>query len=209
MQLGAPPELIEMGLRIVADELKHAELSTLVYSAANGLGGPNLSRETLALVRLAHEPLELDVLRTCVEMFCLGETVAVRLFGRLRAGSSIPIVRQALERIQRDEVFHRDFGWTLLSWLLSTPMAPLFRSTLGAELPAMVLRLRRTYGGIALDRYGAEALERMGDAMSPETRAWGLMPICEYLNTVKETFVRDYQPRFSALNITLPTVELP
>src|SRR5690349_2949928 len=114
MQLGAPPDIIELGLRVVSDELKHAELCDEVYREAGGDGSPKLARDTLLLRRHESEPLELDVLRTGLEMFCLGETVAVRLFTRLREGCSVPVARRALDRILRDEVGHRDFGWTLL-----------------------------------------------------------------------------------------------
>ena len=204
MQLGAPPDLLELGLRVVGDELKHAELSEQVYRDAGGTGSPELSRESLSLPRHEAEPLELDVLRTGVEMFCLGETIAVRLFTRLRATCTVPVARRALDRILRDEVRHRDFGWALLEWLLQTPMAELFRARLARELPAMLGRVRRNYGGIALERLGAEALERQAEQLAPSTRAWGVMPVSEYLEAVEETFRRDYAPRFKALGLAWP-----
>src|SRR3954452_20219439 len=70
MQLGAPPDLIELGLQIVSDELKHAELSDAVLRAAGGTAVPSLSRDKLLLPRHANELLESDVLRVGVEMFC-------------------------------------------------------------------------------------------------------------------------------------------
>lgn len=204
MQLGAPPDLLELGLNVVRDELSHAELSEEVYRAAGGTGAPELSRESLGLARHATEPLELDVLRTGVEMFCLGETIAVRLFTRLREGCTVPVARRAIDRILRDEVGHRDFGWTLLEWLLETPMAGVFRERVNRELPAMLARVRKNYGGVALDRLGAEALERSARSLSPATRAWGVMPVSEYLEAVDETFRRDYAPRFRALELCWP-----
>lgn len=45
----------------------------------------------------------------------------------------------------------------------------------------------------------------MGDTMSQDTCAWGLMPICDYLAVVEESFTRDYQPRFGALSISIAT----
>lgn len=203
MQLGAPPDLIELGLRIVSDELKHAELSDAVLRAAGSEATPHLARETLELKRTAPE-LEFDVLRVGVEMFCLGETVAVRLFSRLRDGTSVPVARRALDEILRDEVRHREFGWTLLTWLMDTPLAPRFTQLLAHELPAMLERVRRNYGGVALDRLGAEALAAQAQALAPAARAWGLMPLAEYVAAVEETFTRDYAPRFQALGIALP-----
>lgn len=203
MQLGAPPDLIERGLDVVRDELSHAELSDAVYRAAGGTHPPSLQRESLSLTRQPAEVLEFDVLRVCVEMFCLGETVAVRLFTRLRDAASVPVVRTALDRILRDEVRHRDFGWSLLDWLLETPLAAEFRSKLTLELPAMLQRVRQNYGGIALDRYGAEALSHLATRMSKDAQAWGVMPLVDYVEAVDETFARDYTPRFRALGVQI------
>lgn len=201
IQLAAPPDLIDLGLRIVRDELAHAELSAAVYRAARGDAPPQLARETLCLARTPGESLERDVLRVAVEQFCLGETVAVRLFHRMRhAGRPRPVVR-ALDRILRDEVVHRDFGWALLEWLLSTPLAQEFRVQLASELPAMLSRLRASYGGLVLQRLGADELEKRERGLSESARAWGLLPTTGYLAAVDETVARDYRPRFRALGI--------
>src|SRR5204862_7882532 len=105
--------------------------------------------------------------------------VAVRLFTRLRKGGTVPVVKRALDRILRDEVFHRDFGWTLLEWLLETAMADDFRRQLKSELPEMLARVRRNYGGIALDKHGAEKLAELGKNLPAASRAWGVMPVSE------------------------------
>ena len=76
IQAGAPPDLIDDGLAIVADELAHSRLSHDVYTAAGGREPPALDRERLGLTR-THDRLELDILAVAVRVFCLGETVAV------------------------------------------------------------------------------------------------------------------------------------
>ena len=132
IQAGAPPDLIDAGLAIVNDELVHSRLSHEVYVAAGGTEPPAIVREQLGLTRTAQQ-LEIDILRIAVRVFCLGETVAVPLFKHLRERCVEPVAKKALDRILRDEVRHRDFGWDLLDWLLSTPM--------GEEIPAMVARV--------------------------------------------------------------------
>lgn len=201
IQLGAPPELLELGLRVVADELAHAELCASVYRDAGGRDAPSLARETLGLTRTEGEQLERDVLRVAVEQFCLGETVAVRIFRRMRARAAVASVRSALDRILRDEVVHRDFGWTLLEWLLGTPMAAAFVEQLKTELPAMLARQRDYYGGAALRRDGVEVLRARDAALSPSSRAWGLISSLEYLEAVDETTTRDYQARLAQLSL--------
>jgi hypothetical protein len=194
IQIAAPPDLIADSRRIVADEMIHAEMSHVTFVAAGGSEAPKLVRESLALPR-SRAPLEHDVLRHGVEVFCLGETVAVRLFKRLRQHCSVPEARRALDRILKDEVRHREFGWTLLEWLLSTPLAGELRALLDQELPAMIRRVRKNYGATE------------GPPRKPETRlsdsdcAWGLMALEEYAEAVEETVQRDYVPRFRAMGI--------
>lgn len=204
IQLGAPHGLLRTGLRIVSDELAHAELSGAVYRAAGGQTLPQLERDTLRLPRTSGEPLERDLMRVAVEQFCLGETVAVRIFSRMRAAGTVPSVRRALDRILRDEVVHRDFGWTLLEWLLSTPLGPTFRSQLHGELPAMLTRLRENYGVLLLEHHGEQSLASLDRDLSESAQGWGMISTLSYITAVNETFARDYEPRFRALQIELP-----
>lgn len=192
MQAGASPDLLHDGLRVVADELMHAELSMEAYVAAGGAQGPTLARETLSLRRSAREPLEHDIARVGVDVFCLGETVAVPLFKNLREGCTVPVARKALDRILRDEVRHRDFGWTLLGWLFETPMGEALRGLVARELPAWFARIRRSY---------APAFAGEARAISEADRAWGLMAPARYAEVVERTWERDWRPRFAKLGV--------
>jgi hypothetical protein len=203
-QLGAPMELLRVGLRIASDELTHAELAAQVHRAAGGEQAPQLQRDSLALPRTPGSPLEHDVLRVAVETYCLGETAAVRIFGRMKKQSTVLVVQRALRRILRDEVLHRDFGWELLGWLLETPMGPTLRALLTAELPAMLARQRSVYGGAALREHGLRQLEDQARELDANTRGWGLISAREYISAVEETSVRDYAPRLAALGLALP-----
>lgn len=192
LQLTAPFELVRMGLAIVEDELAHAELSQAVHVAAGGSAVARLQRDRLGLRLQPGEPLELAVARVGLDSFCLGETVAVRLFARLRQPCTEPVALSALDRILRDEVRHRDFGWTLLEWLLSTPASASVEALAAAELPHMFERLRGNY-----------AFASLGQASPRDELAqrWGLMPGCDYAQALLETYERDYRPRFAELGI--------
>ncbi|MBI5513317.1 MAG: ferritin-like domain-containing protein [Deltaproteobacteria bacterium] len=192
MQVAASPDLLHAGLRIAEDELVHAELSMDTYLAAGGTGGPTLARESLGLRRREGDPLEWDVLRVGVDVFCLGETVAVPLFKHLREGCTVKVARRALDRILRDEVRHRDFGWTLLGWMLTdTPHGDALRALIDRELPTWFRRIRASYG------VGAGSTRATPD----EDRAWGLMAPAEYARVLERTFERDWLPRFRKLGI--------
>jgi hypothetical protein len=191
IQLGASPDLIDDGLAIVKDELTHAALSTEVYRAAGGDAPPAIDRAHLALPR-RDVPLELDLLRAGLQIFCLGETVAVPLFSHLRAATTVAVARRALDRILRDEVRHRDFGWACLDWLATTPLAADLPDLCAAELPALFAQLEHNYGAALAD--GA-------DATTADDRAWGLAPAADYGAILAATFERDYRPRFTARGI--------
>jgi hypothetical protein len=189
IQAGAPPDLIDAGLAIVADELVHSRMSHEVYVAAGGTAPPALDRDALGLARRA-EPLEDDILRAVVRVFCLGETVAVPLFAHLREACTEPIARAALDRILRDEVRHRDFGWDALDWLCA--IDPKVPERVTAMLPAMLDELDASYG-----RANPAVATDTGD-LTPDERAWGLAPAREYASVLATTIEKDYRPRFAA-----------
>ncbi|MDX2087728.1 MAG: ferritin-like domain-containing protein, partial [Kofleriaceae bacterium] len=194
---GAPPDLIDAGLVIVNDELAHSRLSHEVYVAAGGTQPPALDRDNLGLQR-THGQLELDILRVAVRVFCLGETVAVPLFSHLRADCTQPHARAALDRILRDEVRHRDFGWDLLDWLLSTPLEDAIPGLVEAALPEMIAELERTYGT------GNEVVAGDDGRLTEDERAWGLAPPRDYAQILARCVEKDYRPRFAARSITFP-----
>ena len=187
MQIGASPDLIRSGLRIAWDEMIHARLSHRTYVAAGGIDAPKVVRERLGLVATG-EPLEHDVVRVAVAAFCLGETVAVPLFKELRAHCTVRAARRVLDRVLRDEVRHRDFGWALLGWMLDLPNGDELRAVAVRSLPTAFRRLRESYGG-------AE------DKVTEEERAWGLMAPAAYATVVERTLERDWVPRFAELGI--------
>ena len=193
MQAGAPPDLIDAGLAIVADELAHSRLSHEVYTAAGGSAPPALDQNALGLHRSA-APLEHDILRVCVRVFCLGETVAVPLFKHLREPCTIAPARAALDRILRDEVRHRDFGWDVLDYLITLDDGVPAR--VSAELPAMVEDLERGYGRANPTVAGDDGAITAGE------RAWGLAPPREYAEILARTIEKDFIPRFAARGVS-------
>jgi len=192
LRLVAPLELVRSGLRIVEDEISHSELSHRVHTAAGGAAAVNLTPSTIGLPPPNADQLLPAVVRVTVENFCLGETVAVRLFSRLRAGCTQPDARAALDRILKDEVRHRDFGWTLLEWLLSTPKQEEVTRMAEQGLPGAFSRLRHNYAYQALGQTAPPA---------PARAKWGLMPPSDYAAALEETLSKDYVPLFEEAGI--------
>lgn len=200
IKLGAPPQLVSDGLRIVQDELDHASLSHAVATAAGTTDRPALAQERLGLRRTEGRPLVADVALQGVEVFCLGETVAVPLFVAMREHCTVPSARTALDRIVRDEVRHRDFGWNLLDWLVDAG-GDAMQALVAEHLPAMLGRVRENYGqpvAVGEAKPGA-------DDDAEQRAAWGLLPIQRYAEILTRCIERDYQPRFARVGIDLPS----
>ena len=193
IQAGAPPDLIDAGLAIVGDELVHSRMSHDVYVAAGGTEAPALDRDALGLPRRGS--LEHDILHAAVRVFCLGETVAVPLFSHLRESCTEPVARTALDRILRDEVRHRDFGWDLLDWLVTVVEGA--AAIVERELPAMLAELHDSYGT------GNPVVAKDAGEIGPAERAWGLAPPREYAAILAETIEKDYRSRFAARAIVI------
>jgi hypothetical protein len=191
-QIGASPDLVHAGLRIGDDEVVHSELSYAVLQAAGGGAAAPIPRETLELARTPGEPLEHDVTRVAVRVFCLGETVAVPLFRRLREGCTVPVARRALDRVLRDEVRHRDFGWALLEWMLGQPGGDGCAALVARELPSYFARVRASYASPGAARSAA---------IDAGERAWGLMPPADYARVLQATLEREWVPRFRELGL--------
>ncbi len=191
IQIGASPDLVSDGLRVVRDELAHAAMSHRVFLAAGGEGGPAVPRETLELARTEGAPLEDDVARACLEVFCLGETVAVRLFKELRAACEVPVARRVLDRVLRDEVRHRDFGWALMAWLLSRPAhGERLRGLVQRELPRALGRIEAAYAPADPET-----------KLSRQSARWGLLPAARYGPILRAALSRDCGPRLARLGI--------
>jgi len=186
IQLGAPRELLDEGLAIVRDELDHAELCVRVYAEAGGTQARRISQGRLGLTRSGD--LVSDVARECVRTFCLGETVAVPLFRELRAECTVPCAKEALDRVLRDEVRHRQYGWDLLDWLLDAH--PGVRPLVERELPALLASIRCAYAAPAT-------------VESEVDRTWGLMPAAWYACILDETAQREFRPRFARVGLEI------
>jgi hypothetical protein len=120
--------------------------------------------------------------------------VAVRLFKELRQRCDVPVARRVLDRVLRDEVRHRDFGWALLGWLLEPggPFAAPLTALVARELPRFFARLRAVYAP-------AGAAKRA--ALARDVSRWGLMPAARYGEVLSMTLERDYVPRFARFGI--------
>ena len=192
IQCGLPDELLRTGLRIVGDELTHAELCHDCMVTLGGADDPvNLPPESLA-PPTAPEGVGASLIDAVLLNFCFGETFAVPLFNAMRKTTTHPAALAVLERVLRDEAIHRAFGWDTLDALLELD-EPAVRDRVVAQLPSAVRAYRLAY-----------ATEVSAPPLSAEERAAGLMEPATYAEVFHHTLQNDIAQRLARRNIQLP-----
>ena len=190
IQCGLDEALIHTALRIVRDELDHASLA---HDCLVAMGG----EDTPSPVEIGHlaEPAQAGVLPDLVTSitrnFCLGETLAVPLFGAMRRHTTHPEARSVLTRILKDESIHRAFGWDALDALLRLD-ADGVRQRVSAQLPDLIAGFERSYAGAPGD----------GRLLDSE-RAAGLISLSEYAQVFWDTLEGDIRRRFETRGIVM------
>jgi len=190
IQVGLGPKLLETAIRVVCDELDHARISHEVVVALGGDPAP--VAVPAAPPQLAADGVLAALVEAVVTSFCLGESMAVPLFARMRARCAHPVVRPALDRILEDEAVHRAFGWSALDALLA--LDPAVGPFVEARLPAWVGR----YGGY-FDPPPAPPLDEEG-------RGLGLLDHEEYAQIARLAWEEDLRHRFGARGIQAPAL---
>ncbi|HWB80091.1 MAG TPA: ferritin-like domain-containing protein [Nannocystaceae bacterium] len=163
MQIAAPPELVRAALDVVSEEIDHAARSFEVCRRAGLLAPRPVDRAMLGLPRDDDAPLEHDIVRGCLRVFCLGEAYAVEILREMRKVCTFAPAREAIEQLLADEVAHRGFGFELLGWLVEHDGSGDLRALVHAELPRLVDELRCTFGSPG------------GVEVGPIEEAWGVV----------------------------------
>ncbi|MEQ1507683.1 MAG: ferritin-like domain-containing protein [Myxococcota bacterium] len=190
---GLPAPLLHTGLRIVRDELDHAELSHRCLEALGGGDAPiPLTPAELVGPRSDH-PLA-DLVDAVVREFCLGETLAVPLFAAMRRDASHPAVVPVLTRILADEAIHRQFGWDALDALLERDPDGV-RDHVAARLPGWLAGYRASYA--------PDDADTGPDALTPDERAAGLLAVPQYRAVFWDTVTGDLGRRLAARGLSV------
>ncbi|MGC6492535.1 MAG: ferritin-like domain-containing protein, partial [Myxococcota bacterium] len=189
IRFGLPRDLLDTAHRIVRDELDHAELS---HRCMVALGGSpealTLDESDLAPPLDPAGPL-VSLLKVTVENYCFGETLAVPLFSAMRAQTRLPVAREALDRILRDEAVHRAFGWQTLTWLTSLDHDGVY-TWVAHNLGRIEKGYEKAYGHV-----------EAASPLTPAEEAVGLLSPQRYRDIFGATLTQDIRPRFHRLGL--------
>jgi hypothetical protein len=136
LSLGAPPELIELTTRAMADETRHARLA---FGVASALGGQALGPAALEIERSLLETSLTDIVRLVVREGCIGETCAALEAREAALLVQHPGLARLLDAVADDESRHAELAWRFVSWALErapAEVAAVVQSELDTARPA-------------------------------------------------------------------------
>lgn len=140
--LGASPDVLIEGHKVVGEELDHA---VLCHGIAARLGASPTAIDAAQLRIPRYEGGELEqAIAFAVDFFCCSESVARPIFLEMHRGARDEEIRGVLARIQRDESRHGAFGFFVVDDLLPRVSAA-ERGRLQAAARASVERVRALY----------------------------------------------------------------
>jgi len=129
LQLGAPPELLQLATAAMADETRHAQQA---FGIASLLAGRALGPAALDVQHSLTETLLLDVVRLAFREGCIGETCAALEAREAAEHAAEPELARLLHGVADDETRHAELAWRFVSWALARE--PQVAGVLRAEL---------------------------------------------------------------------------
>ncbi len=118
LALGAPADLVERAHRAALDEVAHAQLA---FALASRYAGTDVAPGRFPVGDRIDVPSTLaDLAASTVREGAIGETIAAALANEAASRATDPAVRDALERIARDEAEHACLAWETITWAIRT-----------------------------------------------------------------------------------------
>src|SRR6478736_6325009 len=117
LSLGAPSNLVEACNRALADETAHTRTC---FALASAYGGLAVGPARLDIEHCFEETSLIAIAKLVLREGCLGETVAALEAVAAAEVATDSAVKQALERIARDELNHAELAFQFVRWALSS-----------------------------------------------------------------------------------------
>jgi hypothetical protein len=159
-ELGAPLDWAGAFARMIADEVRHAELCARMAETL-GLREPaSIEADDLSFVATGQNA-RAQVRQAVVATFCIGETLSGRMFRRCLRAATVPLARDVVRAIVDDETFHGRFGWEAAALLMRSDddTFPDERAALVQSLPDIFAQVRHACGADAGEEWARREAE--------------------------------------------------
>lgn len=192
MRLGFSSDTLQAGYALLGDELDHSDMTWEVYESLGAEDDPlDLPEGTLVLPQAFRRPTFERIVLACLDVYCVGETLASVLFSAMRQGVAEPGPSQVIERICKDTPAHVLFGWRVLDEALERDgrkVADLAART----LPEYFSRVERAWGVLP---------ETWIEPVGPHEQRWGLIPRARYKREFYQAIAEQVLPRLEDRNL--------
>jgi hypothetical protein len=202
-RLGAPPAILGLGARVIADEIRHVEVCVRVLG---NLGVSDGDDDGAVLpegpATRPSESTETRAARVLVARFAVGESLSAACFASARAKAREPIIAWGLTELLRDEARHGAFGaqagaWVIRDWTSEQ------RQALWADCVREMESFERRIGGPVI------AAARTPFRRDTAADALGLMTPEASCSAVIASIPRWVLPHLSPLGVVPPAAEAP
>ena len=120
IEVSAPLDLIALCSRFPLDEMVHVELAARLLQELGGAVDLRFDPAKLVPPRAADLDPLLACAETMVRVFCVGEAVSIPILRASWQHAEIPLIREILGRIVKDEAVHGEVGFWFLDWCLES-----------------------------------------------------------------------------------------
>ncbi len=118
IEVSAPLDLIALVSRFPLDEMVHVELAARLLQELGGAVDLRFDPERLVPPKAAGLDPLLACAETMVRVFCVGEAVSIPILRASWLHAELPLIREILGRIVKDEAVHGEVGFWFLDWCL-------------------------------------------------------------------------------------------
>ena len=192
LRLGFSSKTLQLAQRFVANELDHADMSFEVYSALGGTDDPSeLQEGALVIPHSFGAPCFERLILACLDLYCVGETLAAPLFAAMQDGATESGPRQVLDRIVADSDNQTALGWAVLDEAIERDSKMAVKLA-KQHLPGYLARVERAWGLLPDDW-----IEPVG----PAELRHGLIPRARYKREFYQCIAERVLPRLDGCNL--------
>ena len=186
VRLGFSSENLQVGYKLLGNEFDHADMSWEVYQSLGAEDDPlDVPEATLVIHQAFGRPTFERLVLTCLDVYCIGETIASDLWAAMQQGVAESGPSQTLARIAADVPGHIDFGWSVLDEALERD-AKAVKALAKKHLPAYFARAERAWGRLP---------ETWVEPVGPHELRYGLIPRARYKREFFQTIAERVLPK--------------
>ena len=194
LRLTFSSDILQASFAVVGNELDHADMTWEVYQSL-GVDDEDpladLTEGALVLPLAFGQPTFEWVVLGCLDVYCIGETIAAALFRAMQQGVAENAPKQLLDRLVDDADQHVQFGWAVIDECLERD-AKKTAALAKKHLPSYFSRAERAWGLLP---------ETWIEPVGPHEQRFGLIPRARYKREFFQAIAEQVLPLLDDRNL--------